>query len=199
MRLQAVHIFILSAGDKKQEIPSRLIEFMDWLDELKYERREKFINFHFLFKLLWPLQELSSGHKVSFVLCYTEKLFGWCLYTANNLELLTIFKGIEITKSFEKRLCSLEALPLGQPQLISEDKKGLQEIYAQLNDLLRRYNVSIETIVSNQKSPVWRIWHTGPKWGYLTRGILGRRFEVIYTKSFLINLFSAINPFNGTK
>ncbi|KAF7630914.1 hypothetical protein Mgra_00008833 [Meloidogyne graminicola] len=112
---KALHIYILNNNILTNVgKSSRFSEFLDWLDELKYERRERSYLRHTHFAIIYISKK-----------CETEN--------EQNLDKHSII-------SFEKRLLSLESRPLSET-IIFEGKKQLnREFYNKLNDLLRRFN-----------------------------------------------------------
>ena len=109
---KAFHLFVLS--DDAKETPSQFAEFVDWLDEVRYERQQKNYLLGTRFLILYSEARNSSGES-----------FGG--------------DHVDQMAALEKRLRSLEAKPLGQAETV--DMKGsLLELYTRINETLRRFN-----------------------------------------------------------
>lgn len=113
---KALHIFVLSNINNIGEMSIIFTEFINLLDEIKYERRDKIYLRGVKFAILYA--ELRNDE--------------------HNLE----DSDCKTVLSLEKRLKSLEGIPLCQPQKIdlSNNKKSMPELLLKLNDLLRRFN-----------------------------------------------------------
>lgn len=94
---------------------SHFTEFINLLDEIKYERRNR----------------IYLGG-VNFLILYVEP----CNIILDDLQNVC-FKTI---MSLEKRLKSLEGVSICEPIKIAADRRCMQEICLQLNELLRRFN-----------------------------------------------------------
>ncbi|KAL7078141.1 hypothetical protein ACQ4LE_002544 [Meloidogyne hapla] len=110
---KALHIYILNENVLINDNSTRFSEFVDWLDELKYERRER-----------------SYLRHTHFTIIYINKKE---MENENNSDK-------QLINSFEKRLLSLESKQLYETLIIKGKQQCNHEFYNKLNDLLKRFN-----------------------------------------------------------
>nr|CAD2137768.1 unnamed protein product [Meloidogyne enterolobii] len=115
---RSLHIYILNKNVfnlNSSSITSRFSEFVDWLDELKYEKRERSYLRHTHFLIIYINEEEEEEEE------------------GNNL-------NKELINSFENKLLSLESKQLNKTLIIEEKQQFTLEFFNKLNDLLKQFN-----------------------------------------------------------
>uniref|UniRef100_A0A914NJ48 Uncharacterized protein n=1 Tax=Meloidogyne incognita TaxID=6306 RepID=A0A914NJ48_MELIC len=115
---KSLHIYILNKNvfnRNSSSIITRFSEFVDWLDELKYEKRERSYLRHTHFVIIYINDEKEEEEE------------------ENNL-------NKELINSFENKLISLESKQLNKTLIIEGKQQFTLEFFNKLNDLLKQFN-----------------------------------------------------------